>query len=395
MKDFLRGPRLIKLINPAAMVGWLAALAALTVGILASADRKTNFTRYALAGQKWLAGADLYSTTPNKGFVYSPVSAVFYMLASFLPGAWGKVFWCLISAALLLYGLYALLRNGPFTQIPARFWGVVFLLILPLSLGNLDSAQANAFVIGLIMITVAAFSAGWWMVAAFALGIAVYWKIYPLAVGLLLILLEPKKFTWRLLLALVVLGCLPFLAQKPSYVVDQYHDWITTRTGDNRLEYALNIAPLDLWFVLVRVGHLPLNQTVYHLMQLAGGGLVAVYCLYGRIKQWPKERLLGGLFTFVCLWMVLLGPATENHTYLLIAPAAALAVVESFNLRQKALRILACAAYLLLLLAIVRIGFLPKVNNPWLLALQPIGGIILLLYASNRYLFTKDFIEKT
>ena len=87
--------------------------------------------------------------------------------------------------------------------------------------------------------------------------------------------------------------------------------------------------------------------------------------------------------------MVLLGPATENHTYLLIAPAAALALVESFGRRQVALRILASVAYLLLLLAILRIGFW-KVDDAWLLALQPFGGIALLCYALPRYLGNYD-----
>ncbi len=376
--------------NALAFLGWGGALIGLTISILAKAERKTNFTRYALAGQKWLQGVDLYSTTPNKGFVYSPVSAIFYLGASFLPGAWGKVFWCLISAALLLYGLHALMRHGPFTHIPVRLRGLVFLLILPLSLGNLDNAQANAFVIGLIMITVAFFASGRWTLAAIALAVAVWWKIYPLAVGLLLILLEPKKFTWRLLLAIVVLGLVPFLCQKPGYVTEQYREWITTRTGDNRLEYDIALAPLDLWFLLVRLGHLPISQTVYHVLQLAGGAAIAVYCLWGRIRQWPRERLLGGLFVFVCVWMILLGPASENHAYLLVAPAAVLAMVEGFLSRSLALRILGVGAYALLLLAILRIGFFPQEKHLLLLALQPFGALVLLAYGVKRYGFPAD-----
>ncbi len=85
-----------------------------------------------------------------------------------------------------------------------------------------------------MMVGVSAAFAEKWMLSAIAISAAAYWKIYPLAFGLLLILIVPKKYTWRLVLALVVMGLLPFLFQKTSYVIDQYHLWYTTRTGDNR-----------------------------------------------------------------------------------------------------------------------------------------------------------------
>ena len=51
---------------------------------------------------------------------------------------------------------------------------------------------------------------------------------------------------------------------------------------------------------------------------------------------WRQVLLYGGLFAFVCAWMVLLGPASEWLTYLLLAPAAALAVVASTAVMKAA-----------------------------------------------------------
>ena len=144
--------------NPVAILAWTVALSAIIGKILASPDRVTNVNRYLKAGRAWIEGSPLYIYTPNKGFVYGPFSAVCYAVASYLPDVWPRILWCLLSAALLLGGMWAMMTSGPFSQLPARRRGLAFLLVLPLALGNFDSAQANAFLAGLIMVAFAAAS---------------------------------------------------------------------------------------------------------------------------------------------------------------------------------------------------------------------------------------------
>jgi hypothetical protein len=212
---------------------------------------------------------------------------------------------------------------------------------------------------------------------------------------MLLFLVAPKKITLRLIIAIILLGLVPFLFQKPDYVISQYELWFKTRTGDNRLIYELNIAPLDFWFVAVRMAGLPISPTAYRIMQLGAAGLVAVFCLYGVFRRWDKERLLGGMFALVCTWVCLFGPATENHTYLMIAPVAVLGFVDSWAVRRDKLgRILATAAYALLLLAILRLGFAPQAKG-WLLTLQPIGAMVYLAYALRHFLNDADWVGLT
>ena len=109
------------------------------------------------------------------------------------------------------------------------------------------------------------------MIAAIAIALATHWKVYPLVVGLLLVLIAPGKFTWRLALGGVVLALVPFLFQERSYVIEQYRLWYDTRTADNRLLYSIKIAPWDLWFVLVRVAGIPINEAVYRSIQAMAG----------------------------------------------------------------------------------------------------------------------------
>lgn len=372
--------------NPVAILAWTVALSAIVGKIVASPERVTNVNRYLKAGRAWIEGSPLYIYTPNKGFVYGPFSAVCYALGSYVPDVWTRILWCLLSAALLLGGMWAMMTSGPFSQLPARRRGLAFLLVLPLALGNFDSAQANAFLAGLIMIAFAAACVARWTIAAIALAVAVHWKVYPVVAGLLLILLFPRGFTWRFVLAVVITGLIPFLFQNASYVIDQYRLWYDTRTADNRLDYSLAIAPRDLWFVLVQAAGLPISQSVYRAIQAVVGLAIATYCLWGRVNNLPKERLLAGTFSLVCAWITLLGPASELYTYLLVAPAIAFEMVAAFSKRGDAVsRSLVLAAFLFLLAAILRVGFFPRYDNPYALSLQPLGALFFLVYALRKY----------
>ncbi len=132
---------------------------------------------------------------------------------------------------------------------------------------------------------------------------------------------------------------------------------------------------------------LPVSPRVYQAIQALSGAAIALFCVVGRLRGWPKPRFLGGLFMLVCVWMILCGPASEMHAYLLIAPAAAIAVAESFSRPAPAgLRVLAGLSYFCLLFALLRVAFLHKFEPGWLLAIQPVGALILLGYALWRYL---------
>ena len=85
--------------------------------------------------------------------------------------------------------------------------------------------------------------------------------------------------------------------------------------------------------------------------------------------------------------MLLLGPASESLAYLLLVPAVALAAIESLTDRfDPVTRGLAWAAYGLLLVAILRVGFFSRWQAPWVLSLQPMGALCFLAYTIRRYL---------
>jgi hypothetical protein len=198
--------------------------------------------------------------------------------------------------------------------------------------------------------------------------------------------MAPRRLGWRLFLALVVLGILPFLFQHWSYVSQQYHEWISTRSTDDRRLYPIKDVPLDLWFLLVRFGHLPIPGFVYSAFQMLSGGAIALFCLVGIWKAWPKERLLAGILALVSIWMTLCGPATELQTYILLAPAVVLTLIDAvFGSRTLWLRIGLLLVYLLMVLAVARTSFLPSQKGLWILTIQPMAAIVFLVCCTGWF----------
>jgi hypothetical protein len=370
--------------NIGASAIWMIILLGLAVRTLANPNRATAFTVYRLAGIHWLNAQHLYGDW--RGFVYSPLSAVFFTPFGLLPPGWGNLCWTWLNAAIFLSGVRALLSSGIYPGIKPQYHGIVYLLLVPLVLGNLDTGQANPTVIGLVLLAVAAVPAERWGVAALCVAAATYLKIYPLAVGLILFLMAPRRLGWRLFLALVVLGILPFLFQHWSYVSQQYHEWISTRSTDDRRLYPIKDVPLDLWFLLVRFGHLPIPGFVYSAFQMLSGGAIALFCLVGIWKAWPKERLLAGTLAMVSIWMTLCGPATELQTYILLAPAVVLTLIDAvFGSRTLWLRIGLLLVYLLMVLAVARTSFLPSQKGLWILTIQPMAAIVFLVCCTGWF----------
>jgi Glycosyltransferase family 87 len=364
--------------NISAWIVWTAALLVVIVRTLFS-HRGTSFGTYNLAGLHWMHGENVY--TQWMGFVYSPIVAVFFAAFACVPFALGSILWQLLNAGALLGGLAAVLKVDLFPGINQRSYGINYLLLVPLALGNLDISQANPLIAGLIMLTIAAVRVERWNSAALCIAVATLFKIYPIAVGLLICLIAPRRFGCRFFTALLLLIIAPFFFQHWSYVSDQYHAWISTRTSDDRRNWPIEKLPIDLWFLVHWLGHLLVTPTIYRLIQLGTAGALALFCAIQTSKGWATYRVLAGLFCLASIWMTLCGPATESYTYVLLAAPTILALVQSFNARQPAwLRAWISAAFALQLLAVTRASFLAHFKPVWALSIQPFSALVFLGY---------------
>ena len=304
---------------------WILALLVICVRVGVFPHRQSSYaTDYVPAGWRWLHGAEVYGK--RQGFVYSPLIAAFFAPFSVLPPAVGGVFWRLLGAAGMLAAAVVWLgsRWSDLGQLPARrpdpaTVPTACLLFLPLAVGNLNLGQMNVPVLALAAGGVLAAGRQGWNLAALLLALAAFIKIYPLALGLLLVVLYPRELSWRLLLALLGLFVVSFGLQHPPYIWREYHRWIAVLGGDNRLDTGLRYTWRDFGYLL-RAGGVPLSDRAYRFMEVAAGGALALFLLLGQRRgRWPREKLVGGTFCLGCAWMMLFGPATEAATYVVLA----------------------------------------------------------------------------
>jgi hypothetical protein len=153
-------------------------------------------------------------------------------------------------------------------------------------------------------------------------------KLYPIAVGLLLVLVYPRQLSWRLALMLLGAALLPFCFQRPAYVLDQYQQWFHLLGSDDRKDFPLDAAYRDLW-LLFRVARVPITATAYLAIQLMTAGACALLCLGANWLRLSKTQQLTTALMLGCCWMTLCGPATESSSFVQLAPALAWGLVAA------------------------------------------------------------------
>ena len=382
-KKFLTGARYIQFTERPDLIiagAWCIVFCGLTTHFIFSPLRLTTFDVYRDGGSAWLTFKAIYKG--GMGFVYSPIIAALFSSFSRLPRLAGEIVWLLLNQGCFVFGLRAMLKCNLISKCSAAEFITSNLLLMPLAIGNLDVAQANPFVIGLLMYAVATARREQWAATAILVSVAGAFKIYPLSVGLLIALMAPSRYSAYLVSSVLALILLPFAFRPPEYVGSLYHAWISTRFADNRLEYSARHAPLDLWLALNQFGGWHLSESCYRCIQMGGGAAIALYVVVARTRKWGKGRVLVGIFTFGCIWMTLLGPATEGFTYILLAPPAIFVFLEVRAQKQPFwLKFLLYATVFLLLTAIVKNSFVPSLRRSVPLRLmQPVAALLFLSY---------------
>ncbi|HWG41682.1 MAG TPA: glycosyltransferase family 87 protein, partial [Gemmataceae bacterium] len=220
---------------------WTVVLGVICVRAAVQPHKRTLYTTWEQAGADWEVGRDLYRDFWNPDqdqFRYSPLVAALLVPFHHLPIRLGGVVWRLLNAGALLGGFGWWLQAAPAKRTP-RQQGILFLLIVPLSLSSLNNGQPNPLLIGLLLAALAAAERERWTLAAGLIALATALKIYPLAIGLLLAATYPRRFTPRLLLALALALVLPFAFQHSDYVRSQYALWLDRLGRDQRWDWPL------------------------------------------------------------------------------------------------------------------------------------------------------------
>jgi len=261
-----------------------------------------------------------------------------------------------------------------------------------LSLGNLNNGQSNPLMLGLLLLAVTGAAAERWTIAALGVALASLFKGYPVAIGLLLAALYPRRFTLRFALALAGCAALPFVLQRPDYVAGQYASWFDHLLHEPRYGW------MEAWYcdfrLLCRVWFVPLGVHAYLAIQLVTAAGIAAVCLAAQRGGWAPRRVLSLVFGLTCCWITVFGLSTESATYILLGPALAWALVEArLEKRAPATRALLVCSYGLLVTTQIAAWFPGMVQRVRELGSQPFAGLLLfgaLLFTAGRRLLLKE-----
>ena len=361
-----------------AVAAWSAVAVIITIRLLTAAniERHSIYPDYIGAARHWLHGISLYGPE-RREFRYSPLFAAAFTPFTIFPDRVGNIVWRGVNLAAYLAALrwWMSLALPPAEDRNLR--GLFLLLALPLSVGSFNNGQANPLMVALILGAFVSVESGRWLLASAFLVLAVHLKLYPLAFALVLLVLWPRELWWRLLLVGLLSVGLCFVAQSPGYVAAQFRDWFGFLSRDLRLDQAPENAYRDLR-LLLRVTALDPGHTGYLILQLLGAAAVAAGSLALKRCGVPGKQMLVLVCAVTSCWILLLGPATESATYILLAPLLAWLLITAWTKpRPNIMRIALIVATALLGLAMIANWF-PFVSKVHALGLHPLAVLIFL-----------------
>lgn len=366
-----------------ALIVWCVALAIATARLLLPTKHiHSVYPNYSGAATRWVEGRPVYTIARDYNYRYSPIVTVLF--AAFLPlgDSVAGAIWCLANGIALVIATWIWMDRGAPRAIPPPARGLVLLLMLPLAIGNIASLQVNPLVIAMLLLAMVAFEHRGWTWAAALIAGAFFFKIYPLALGMLLILVRPREMSWRLIAAILIGLLLPYLFQHPHYVTDQYRGLLHYLIGEDRGSIDTIEAYRDVQFILRDLG-LPIDLQAYRLIELAMAAVIALTCFWAARARW-NPAVLGFLILSLSLgWMTALGPATEALTYVLLAPLVCWLMVARQTARGRVPWWIYLIVYVLLLYPVFS-GLFPghtPLRSPRLKFIEPTAALILMLAA--------------
>ncbi len=343
------------------------------IGLRLALAKRVNsvYPIFSEAGRRWASGDRLYipPTYELDQFRYTPTIAAAFAPWGLLPDRVGAMLWLALSAVLFLGALVAWWRERSTA-------GLALLLAIPISLGSLNNGQCNALLCAMSLLTLLAFRREHWTLAALAATIAVLFKVYPVSLGLLLAILEPRRFGVRFALILAAGLALPYGFRSADYVTEQYRALAARVDGDDRTLFPVIYGYRDFQ-MLTRVAGIPLTRSNYQMVELSVAAGFAGLIALGRLRGWSRDRLVWACGALSASWMTVFGPATESSTYIILAPWLAQATIDSAA-RPVWRRVVAYGSFLLFAVSMSMAWFPETVRTPvQSTGIMPLAGLLL------------------
>jgi alpha-1,2-mannosyltransferase len=334
-------------------------------------------TIYYNTAKNWINSKPIYSLSGG-GFLYFPTSAVLFLPLSLLSIPAFEIIYRLISIFIIVYGILCLTKL--FNEQNRKLgFGIISIFCIPLSIGVLDQGQLHYLLTGVLLIAFYKFYQKKYWLSSFLIVLSIALKPIFIPVYLIALAIFPKMRT-KIIIWTVFFIALPFLAQSPKYVLNQY----IACFENLKISASVGIIDKNMWaqifnsiYVIFRVQTTPLTQLILRV----GAALLCYLASIYALKNLKITKSIPIILTFCIIYILLFNPRTENNDYILIIPLMGYYLTESIIQKQikSCVFIVLCFALIALNHGLVR--YITPNNNIWLKPMvTAVFGIYLLIY---------------
>ncbi|RUL87090.1 glycosyltransferase family 87 protein [Tautonia sociabilis] len=324
----------------AARIGWGVLLAASTIKAAVAPESHSVFPEYWKASREWFSGEPIGALMTRQYLPYftdliAPIAA--------LPLRWSGAVWAILSIGAVAAALRAML-DEVFPALPARARAGIWLIVPMIGLQGYANGQSNPMILAGLMGATVASRRGHRTGAALLLAASSF-KIYPIAFGLVLSALDPKRLAPRFAAALLGFMALPLLLHPASGSWARLEAIASYASSGEHLE-AFRGTLIGLREFLDVCG-VSLSSRQYLAIQAGSGGVLCLALWRARSGGEGDRELLLRAFVLTSLWFAVFSPSVEPPTLVLGGVALAWCAVDSWRAGGRFGRAVTIAAVIL------------------------------------------------
>ncbi|MCX5755471.1 MAG: glycosyltransferase family 87 protein [Gemmatimonadetes bacterium] len=303
-------------------------------------SRENNFWIFRAAFAHLRAGSDLYAAYPDVHadfFKYSPTFALLFGPFAVLPPTIGYALWATVSAVAVWYGVARLLPGRAAVMTLAIAWIAV--------VGDLQRAQSNALVAGLMIIAWVGYERGKQLPAAMAVAAGGFVKLFPLAAGMGALLHRRwLRFCLSLVAVLAIGAALPLVAAGPDSIAAQYRSWYALETRDAAPMPRYGTGGADLYAGLMGQFRVWFGVDWPHWPVQLAGLVILLLPLLTQRNRFGERLFRIQLLASLLVFCVLFNHQAESPSYVIAIIGAAIWFAASQPARWRTALIVACIA---------------------------------------------------
>jgi len=362
----------------AALLIWFVYGLLFAIIVAVDPVNRTVTHEYRGAAMGWWAGQPIYEMGEG-GYLYLPQAGILYTPYALLPLRVGEPLWRITGIALFGWSIWRLC--GAYAGSRRSLWFLVATVAaIPPSFASARNGQANLAMAALMAFAAVDLGRALWMRGAGALLLTVVLKPLGLVPCLLAAGCYPRRLILPFAVGFVLLGAASYVHFDPSYVTQQYADFVA------KMQIAR--APLvhnycDVQGLIRTLGFNPPKSLMTGIQAVAA--LLTFLVAWMAVRRYDAARGAFVCMALASLYLLLFNPRTETNSYVLIAPFAGLLVASAAVGTRRAEYFLWLSAYTIALTCDAW-GPLHKVTNLWLKAAVTLGfaGVLVRDIACGR-----------